>query len=161
MGREKSSLPASERVIFLSQTNSSLSRFAIYLSRSHEGCCSPSLSSGHRAHSSPGGQAYIDAASVTHYLGMLQSVGFCFVFFFSPVALTFSDNSKILQVEVHSPSMYKGGIFSQSVQNSHGKGTKRCCAFAFFSEAGATEGGMRSPPCCDCLPTVSKASGQG
>lgn len=47
--REKNSLPASERVMFLSHTNSSLSRCAIYLSHSHEGCCSPSLSSGHRA----------------------------------------------------------------------------------------------------------------
>lgn len=35
--------------MFLSHTNSPLSRSAIYLSHSHEGCCSPSLSSGHRA----------------------------------------------------------------------------------------------------------------
>lgn len=46
---KKTSLPASARVMFLSHTNSSLSRCAIYLSHSHEGCCSPSLSSGHRA----------------------------------------------------------------------------------------------------------------
>lgn len=47
--KKKTSLPASERVMFLSHTNNSLSRCAIYLSHSHEGCCSPSLSSGHRA----------------------------------------------------------------------------------------------------------------
>lgn len=122
--------------MFLSQTNSSLSRCAIYLSRSHEGCCSPSLSSGHRAHSSPGGQAYIDAASVTHYLGMQQSVGFCFCFCFS---LTFSDNNKILQGEVHSQLMYEGGKFQPvcpNIATVNGKRAKLCCAFAFFFRGG-------------------------
>ena len=74
--RKKTSLPASERVMFLSHTNSPLSRSAIYLSHSHEGCCSPSLRQS-TEHSSLGGQAYVDVVLVMHnHLRMTQGSGY-------------------------------------------------------------------------------------
>ena len=67
---EKKKLPASNRVMFPSHTNSSLSCCAIYLSHSHEAC--------HQGpeHSSLGGQAYIDLFLVIHHhLGLKEDYG--------------------------------------------------------------------------------------
>lgn len=61
--KKNSTLPALERVMFLSDTNSALSPCAIYLSRSHKGCCSPSLRQG-AEHSSLGGQTEVDVVLV-------------------------------------------------------------------------------------------------
>ena len=82
---EKNSLPASERFMFLSHTNSPLSRSAMYLSHSREGCCSPSLHQG-AEHSSLGGQAYIDVVLVIHnHLRMSQIMG-CHVWPYNELA---------------------------------------------------------------------------
>lgn len=56
--RKKNSLPASDRVMFLTHTNSSLSCCAIYLSYCHEGCFLQGTE-----HSSLRGQAYIHTCS--------------------------------------------------------------------------------------------------
>lgn len=142
--------------MFLSHTNSPLSQSAIYLSHSHEGCCSPSRSSGHRARFTGRTGLYRCCLGDTHHLGMRQDSNYgmpCMA-----VVIKCSSSARCLHRQNNTWLSKWSWLrlawtkYSYVLTRKHSAfGCSAVCAPCCLARSSATVKGAWAPPRCDCL----------